>query len=203
MLIKKFDDNESWMLERLTKITGSRLKEIVVLRGTEEKVGFWKLIAERLAKPRDKDEKVMERGHNLEVEAVELCEKELGVEFIKDLVLWERDDNSCIAISPDAYKADLTEACEVKCLNSAEHIQCYYEKHWPEEYKFQFYQYFIVNSDLQILHVIMFDPSVIEKCQYIRFDITREEVQEEVDRYLEYQRQKLEKVNSIVNEISF
>jgi len=203
MNIKKFETLDEWMSERLTKITGSRLKDIVVLRGTNEKVGFWQLVAERLARPRDKGEKVMDRGHELEIVAVDLCSKELGKEFITDLVMWERDDNSSIAISPDAYLEDLTEAVEAKCLNSAEHIQCYYENHYPEEFRFQVFQYFIVNDDLRVLHVVMYDPSVIEKCQYIRFDVKREEVEEEISKYKEYQIDKLEKVNSIVNEISF
>lgn len=203
MKIKQFETQEEWMSERLTKITGSRLKDIVVLRGTNEKVGFWQLVAERLARPRDKGEKVMDRGHELEIVAVDLCSKELKKELITDLVLWESDDNSSIAISPDAFTKDLTEAVEAKCLNSAEHIQCYYEKHWPEEYKFQVYQYFIVNDKLQTLHFIMYDPSVIEKCQYIRFVINREDIVEEIEKYKQYQIDKLEKVSEIVNSISF
>ena len=203
MKILKFEDNKSWMDARRTKITGSRLSEIVVLRGTNEKKGFWELIAERLAKPRPEGEKVMERGHELEIEAVEILEKKLGITFNKDLVLWERDDNSSIAISPDAYKEDLKAAVEVKCLNSAEHIKCYYEKQWPDEYRFQIYQYFIVNPDLEILYFVMYDPSLIEKCQFILFVLVRIDFEDEIDKYLEYQRIKLEKVNEIVNEISF
>lgn len=203
MKIKYFESEEEWMSERLTKITGSRLKDLVVLRGTAEKVGFWKLVAERLARPRDKGEKVLDRGHELELDGVAWCENELGKTFITDLVMWERDDNPCIAISPDAYTKDLKEAVEVKCLNSAEHIQCYYENHYPDEYKFQVYQYFIVNDELQTLHFIMFDPSVIMKCQYIRFDIKREDIEEEIEKYKQYQIDKLIKVAEIVNSISF
>lgn len=203
MIIKKFEDLDEWMSERLTKITGSRLKDIVVLRGPNEKVGFWQLVSERLAKPRAKGENVLTRGHELEIVAVGLCSKELKKEFITDLVMWERSDNSSIAISPDAYTKDLTEAVEAKCLNSAEHIQCYYEKHYPDEFRFQVYQYFIVNDDLKILHVILYDPSVIEKCQYIRFEIKREEIEDEITKYKEYQIDKLNKVAEIVNEISF
>jgi len=203
MNIKKFESEEEWLEDRLTKITGSRLKDIVVLRGTNEKVGFWQLVSERLSSPRDKGEKVMERGHNLEIEAINICSKELEKEFITDLVMWERSDNPSIAVSPDAYTKDLKEACEVKCLNSAEHIKCYYEKHWPEEYKFQFYQYFIVNDYLEKLHVILYDPSVIEKCQYIRFEIKRKDIEKEIEKYKEYQIDKLNKVSEIVNSISF
>lgn len=203
MKIVKFDSNEEWLEARRTKITGSRLADIVVLRGPNEKKGFWELVAERLANPRPEGENKMERGHSLEVEAVEICEQKLGKEFNKDLAMWERDDNSCIAISPDAYTEDLKEAVEVKCLNSAEHIKCYYEKQWCEDYKFQVYQYFIVNEKLERLYFVMYDPSVIEKCQHIIFTIERKDIQDKIDEYLEYQIVKLEKINSIVKEISF
>lgn len=203
MKIIKFQEQSDWMNARRTKITGSRLVDVVVLRGTTEKKAFWELVAERLAKPRKEGEKPMERGHELEQIAVELCEKELGKTFNKDLVMWERDDDECIAISPDAYAEDLKEAVEVKCLNSADHIKALVNKGYPEEYRFQIYQYFIVNPELEKLQFVMYDPSFLEKFQYIRFEITREEVQDKVDEYLEYQRKTLERINKIVNEISF
>ncbi len=202
MKIKKFEDQFAWMQARRTKITGSRLKEIVVLRGDGKKKGFYELIAERIAIPRKDGEKPMERGHELEAEAIALCEEELGKTFNKDLVIWERDDNESIAISPDAYSEDLTEAVEVKCLNSADHIKAYLENEYPKDYSFQVLQYFIVNTELKTLHFVMYDPSLTVK-QYIRFEIKREDIQEDIDKYLEYQRKTLEEVSEIVRELSF
>jgi len=203
MKIKHYEDLSQWLEDRRTKITGSRLENIVILRGTTDKIGFWELLAERLSKPRKEGEKPMERGHELEQIAVELCEKELGKTFNKDLTMWERDEEACIAISPDAYSEDLEEAVEVKCLASAKHIRSIVNKEPEQEYKWQYLQYFIVNDKLKKLHVVMYDPSFLEKFQYIRFEITREEVQDKVDEYLEYQRKTLERINKIVNEISF
>lgn len=203
MKIIKFDNEISWKEARKTKITGSRLKDIVVLRGTNKKVGFYELIAERLAVPRPEGEDKMARGHELEPVAIALCENELGKTFNKDLVIWERDDNHCIAISPDGYTEDLKEAIEVKCLNSASQVKAIIKNEPDSDYSFQYLQYFIVNEKLEKLHVVMYDPSLIEKLQYIRFEINRKDIQEDIEKYLEYQRKELEEVNEIVNKLSF
>jgi hypothetical protein len=156
-----------------------------------------------LAVNRQEGEDKMLRGHELEPEAVALTEKELKKTFNKDLVIWGREDNESIALSPDAYLDDLTEAIEVKCLSSADHIKAIITKEWPEDYKFQVYQYFIVNDELETLHFVMYDPSFDEKLAYKRFEIKRDDVKLEVDKYLEYQKIKLMQINEIVNKLSF
>lgn len=203
MRIKKYEDEIAWKEARKTKITGSRLKDIVVLRGTGKKIGFYELIAERLAVPRPEGEDKMARGHELEPVAIALCENELGKTFNKDLVIWERDEEACIAISPDAFLDDLTEAVEVKCLGSAKQIKAIIENQPEDEYKWQYLQYFIVNDKLEKLHVIMYDPSFVESLQYKRFEITREELKEDIDKYLEYQKNTLSEVNNIITKLSF
>jgi hypothetical protein len=204
MIIKQFETEKEWMENRAGKITGSSLGDIVILRDTgNEKIGFWKLLAEKLAKPRDIDEKPMDRGHELEPIAIDILTEKLGIEFDKSLTMWEREDDNNIAISPDGFTKDLTKAVEVKCKNSAQHIQCYYEKQYPKEHYFQFLQYFIVNDKLEELYVVMYDPSFIDKLQFHYFIITREEVKEDIEKYLEYQRLKLEKINNMVLELSF
>lgn len=202
MKITQFQDEFQWIEARRTKITGTRLKDIVVLRGNNEKQGFYELIAERLAIPRPEGENKMQRGHDLEIIAIELCEKELNKTFIKDLVIWERDDNSSIALSPDGYTEDLKEAIEVKCLSSAEQIKSAINNEYPDDYKFQVLQYFIVNEELETLHFVLYDPSLTVK-SYLRFEINREEIQSDIDKYLEYERLKLEKISKIVKELSF
>jgi hypothetical protein len=201
MKINKFDNEFDWQNSRIGKITGTKLKEIVVLRGTNEKVGFYDLIAERLAKPKE-NENAMERGKRLEVEAVEILEKKLNKVFVKDLVTWDREDYKSISISPDAYSLDLTTAVEVKCLNSGAHIKAVIENKYPDDYKFQVLQYFIVNECLQSLYFVMYDPRLTVK-EHIYFLIQRSDVSEEVEKYFEYQVKKLNEINKIVNELSF
>lgn len=202
MIIKKFDNEEEWLVARNGKITGTRLKDIIVLRGTNEKKAFYELIAERLAINRPDGEDKMTRGHILEPEAVELCEKEIKKTFNKDLVIWQREDNESIAMSPDAFTEDLKEAIEVKCLNSADHIKAVILGVYPEDYEYQIYQYFIVNDKLKTLHFVMYDPS-LSVHQYIRFEIKRKDIQEKIDQLLEYEQKKLREINEIITKLSF
>jgi len=200
MIVKTFENEETWLEGRKGKITGSRLKDIVVKRGTGEKKGYYELIAERIAQPAD-DENVMERGHRLETEAIALFEEKTGKKFDTSLVIWERDDNANIAISPDAF-AD-TEAVEVKCLSSASHIEAYLTQQVPDEYEYQVLQYFIVNENLETLYFVMYDPRMPEKVQLHYFTITREQVAEQVKLYTEYQKEKLAKIDDIINQLTF
>jgi len=200
MKVKQFITKEEWLEARKGKITGSRLKDIVVRRGTGEKKGYYELIAERIAQPAD-DEDVMERGHRLEVEAINLFSEQVGKKFDTSLVIWEREDNANIAISPDAFSED--EAVEVKCLNSASHIEAYLTQQVPDDYEYQVLQYFIVNENLKTLYFVMYDPRMPDKVKLHYFTITRESVQEQVEIYTEYQKQKLAQIDEIINQLTF
>jgi predicted phage-related endonuclease len=195
----KFDTQEEWLEARKCKITGSRLKDIIVKRGTGMKIGYYELIAERIALPATA-ESAMDRGHRLEEEAILKFEKETGKQVNKDLVIWVRDDNDSIAISPDGYIGD-TEAVEVKCLSSARHIQAFFEK-IPSEYEEQVIQYFIVNEKLEKLYFCFYDPRLQVK-DFFYFEVTREEKQDKIQEYLDYQVNILDAVNTIVAEWTF
>lgn len=196
----KFTDREEWLQARLRKITGSRLKDIVVKRGTGRKMGFYELIAERIALPAD-DENPMERGTRLECEAVEHFVKETGKKVNTDLVIWMREDNEDIAISPDGFIGK-TEAVECKCLSSAKHIEAWLTKQVPDEYEFQVLQYFIVNDKLKTLYFCFYDPRIPAK-PFFYLTIKREQVQEQVEQYLQYQKDVLKEIELITTELTF
>jgi hypothetical protein len=61
MKIQQFNDQQDWLEARKCKITGSRLKDIVTLKGTGKKKGYYELIAERIALPSN-EENPMDRG---------------------------------------------------------------------------------------------------------------------------------------------
>lgn len=197
----KFDDREAWLEARKTRITGSRLKDIVVLRGNEKKIGYWELLAERLAIPDGQDENAMQRGTDLESEAIKMFEEHEGKEVNTDLVIWTREDNESIALSPDGYIGE-TEAVEVKCLASARHLEAYFTKKVPKDYWFQVLQYFIVNEKLEQLHFVMYDPRIPQK-PYFKITIDRDTVKDEVETYLEYQKNVLEEIKALELELSF
>src|SRR3954454_22227301 len=97
-----FDSQEEWLAARRGKITGSRLKDIVMKRGTGYKMGYYELIAERLAVAAD-DENPMDRSTRLEEEAMKRFVEQTRKKVDTSLVIWTRDDNESIAVSPDGF----------------------------------------------------------------------------------------------------
>ena len=198
-----FTEREDWLLARRGKITGSRLKDIIVKRGTGKKKGYYELIAERLA-VEDNSEKPMDRGTRLEDLALARFTEETGKEVDTSLILWTREDNENIALSPDGVIEDSNneEACEVKCLNSASHIEALLTKAIPSEYEDQALQYFIVNDNLKKLYFIFYDPRMTVK-DFFFFEITRESLGEKISEFREYQIGVLAEVEDIVRELTF
>lgn len=199
-LIQKFDDKDTWLTARAGKITGSKLKDIIVKRGTGEKKGFYQLIADRIAIAPD-DENAMARGTRLEEEAVARFAKETGKEVNTDLVIFSRVDNPNIAFSPDAYIGD-TECVEAKCLSSASHLEAYITQKVPSEYEDQTIQPFIVNDNLKTLYVVFYDPRIPAK-DFFFLIIKREDYAEKITEYLEYEKLKLALVEEWVLELTF
>lgn len=204
----KFDDAEKspeenqsdWMSARRGIITGTRLKDLYSKRDTtKKKVGFYELIAERLAVPRD-DENPMDRGVRLEEEALVRFSKETKKKVDWGLVLWVRDDNAAIAVSPDGVGKDF--AVEVKCLSSAKHIEALLTQKIPDEYEMQIYQYFLVNDKLKTLYVVFYDPSLQFK-DFFFLTVKREDIEEQIAEYLEYEKRVLSEVDGIVMQLSF
>lgn len=170
-----------------------------------KKLGFYKLIAERISIKRAEGETPMDRGVRLEEEAIGLLGKELGKNFDTSLVIWTRDDEPSIAVSPDGFvqeKKKITIAGEIKCLASERHIQALIENQIPDEYSEQKIQYFAVNKDLKTLYFGFYDPNLIVK-QFFYIKVDRKEIEEEIDAYVERQKQIIKEVNKIVNELTF
>lgn len=200
MQIQKFETNEEWLEARSGRITGTKLKDIIVKRGTGKKVGFYQLIADRLAIVDDEDP--MQRGHRLEVEAIERLTEDTGITFNTDLVIISRDDNSDIAWSPDGYTEDMRFGAEVKCLKSALHLQAFIEHKIPYEYVEQSIQPFIVNDKLEKLYFVFYDPRIMSKPFHF-IEINRDDVAEEVEDYKELEEKTLIEVNAWVQKLAW
>jgi hypothetical protein len=205
MQVKHFEDTAEWEMYRKGKITGSRLKDLIVKRGSEMKKGYYELIAERLVIEHESDNlPPMQRGTKLEPEAVKLFIEHMletnGIpeeEWETGLVIWERDDNANIALSPDAYHVDLETAVEVKCLNSAEHIKAYLTQEVPDQYEEQVIQYFVVNEKLQTLYFVMYDPRMSVQ-SFFHLTIDRKSMETKVEEYLTQQRNMLDRVEATI-----
>ena len=195
----KYDNEEAWLEARKGKITGSRLGSVFSKRDKKPLKAYYEIIAERVAIPAD-GENVMDRGKRLEDEAAELFTKETGKKVDTSLVIWCREDNENIALSPDGVISE-TEALEIKCLNSASHIEAWLTKDVPNEYEYQVLQYFIVNDKLKTLYFAFYDPRMPKDFFY--FTIERLNVQEKIAEYTALQQTALAQIEDIVNELTF
>jgi hypothetical protein len=200
MKILKYKDESEWLKGRIGRITGSKLKDIVVKRGTTKKIGSYQLIADRLGIPAD-DEKPIDRGHRLEKEAIAKFIKETGKKNVDDsLVIWVREDNPNIAYSPDAF-IGTKECVEIKCLGSARHIEALITNEIPSEFEFQKLQSFIVNDELETLYFTFYDPRLLAK-PFFYITVTRDQVKDDIELYRAYQENELMWVNEWVNKLS-
>ncbi len=199
MKILKFENQEEWLEARKGRITGTRLKDLILKRSTKPKIGFYELIAERIAIPAN-EENVMDRGHRLEVDGIERFEKETGKKVNKDLVMICRDDNENIAYSPDGFIGK-TEDVEVKCLSSARHIEAWLTKEIPSEYVEQIIQGFIVNDNLKTRYLVFYDPRMPKDFFYLTAN--RSDYEEQIKEYLELEKQVLLQIEEIEKELTF
>ena len=199
MKIIKFSTEEEWLEARRGRITGTRLKDLIMKRSTKKKIGFYEIIAERVAIP-PSNEFAMDRGKRLEEYAIERFEKETGKKVNSDLVIWYRDDEENIAISPDGYIGK-TQAIECKCLSSARHLEAILTKEIPSEYEEQVLQYFIVNDKLRKLYFVFYDPRM--PIDYFCLTVNRKDIKEKVDEYLELEREVLKEIADIEKMLTF
>lgn len=136
-------------------------------------LGFYEIIAERVAVPKDPEEPAIDRGKRLEDEAIEKFEEETGKEVNDDLVMLERKDNPAIALSPDGL-IGVKEAVEVKCQDSPRFIKAYLTEEIPKKYRKQVLQYFIVNDGLEKLYFVFYDDRMPFDMFY--YTVERDEV---------------------------
>ena len=199
MKILKFKEEEEWLESRRGKITGTRLGKLISKRNKKPLIGYYEVLAERIAIPED-DENKMDRGKRLEEFAIERFAKETKKKVDSSLVLWCRNDNENIAISPDGFIGK-TEAVEVKCLSSARHIEAWLTKKIPNEYECQIIQYFLVNDDLKKLYFVFYDLRMPKEFFYCT--VKRRDVQEKVEEYLALEKRVLKEIKELEKEFTF
>jgi len=200
MKIHNFEEENEWLNFRRAKITGSKISGLITKRGTGKKIGYYELIAERLGLP-PTDESAMERGHELEGEAIDILSEKIGKEISHEKIMWTREDDEDIAISPDGVIGD-DEVVEVKCLSSARHIEALLTNKIPSEYWEQSLQYFVVNDNLKKLYFVFYDPR-LQFSSHFFLEIKREDVEEEVKELLEYERNLNKEIKDIALKLSF
>ncbi len=200
-IIKIEQNSQEWQDLRKGKITGTKFKDIVVKRGDSKKKGFYQLLADRLSIEEEGEaENPMERGHRLEKEAIDLFQEQTGKKVDRD-VFCISDKNKNIALSPDGLVGK-DEAVEVKCLNSASHLQALLEKTIPKDYEEQRNQYFVVNKDLKKLYFIFYDPRVtIKPIHWIT--VNREDIADDIEFQENYQIKVLKEIDELLANLAF
>lgn len=193
--------SEEWLQWRKGKISGTRVKDLIVKRGDGRKIGFWEIIAERLSVDTSDVVDPIQRGHDLEVEAINNFAEVTDKEVNPDCGVWVSDFDDSIVASPDGEISD-TEAVEVKCLGSARHLQAYFEKKIPTEYEDQTMQYFVVNENLETLYVIFYDPR-IAALPIHWIEVRREDHAEKIGAYRQYQIDTLKQIDDLINQLTF
>lgn len=157
---------------------------------------IYKLIAQRIAKPINPNDyadripegatySAMLRGQILEEEARELISEKLSKKIIPGRV-WQSEENEYMICSPDGEIVDdtgkVSEAVEIKCLDSWKVVKAYYEKHPPLDYEAQIIQYFLVNENLQKLYFCIYSDVFTNPDLGLQiFELKREDYREKIE----------------------
>lgn len=157
---------------------------------------IYKLIAQRIAKPINPNDyadripegatySAMLRGQILEEEARELISEKLGKQIIPGRV-WQSEENEYMICSPDGEIVDdtgkVSEAVEIKCLDSWKVVKAYYEKRPPLDYEAQIIQYFLVNENLQKLYFCIYSDVFTNPDLGLQiFELKREDYREKIE----------------------
>lgn len=130
--LSQSDDREAWLEERRSRIMGTKVDKVAPLLrkkdGTTTPVGFWDLLAEFISIAPDSSKKSMDRGHEVENNAIMAAVELLGIDpdtVDLDPGMWVADYNDHVGSSPDAAeKGDRpTFAIEAKCFDSGKHLR--------------------------------------------------------------------------------
>lgn len=187
---------DEWQHLRKGKITGTTLKAIM---GTPKarQDAIYEIIAERLTVGVEGDEyeNAMDRGTRLEPDALSAFELETG-KSVEKIGLIENDDNSQIANSPDGLIKE-TEAIEVKCMGGKNHVKMWLTNEIPDEYKWQSVQYFVVNTKLERLYFVGYNPDIPTHPLHI-IELNRETAMEDIEKARLAQDNFLEDVENIL-----
>lgn len=220
--LSQTEDREAWLEARRGLITGSKARKVKPLsRGTDRTpAGFWEILAEKISIAKD-GEPDMDRGHRLEVEAIEIAGNKLELDFDTDCGMWVSDENASIAVSPDgSEKSDNpTFAAEAKCLSSGNHLK-YLVKDLrarksdsyraidsiPNEatsaYREQVIQYFVVNKDLKVLYFVLYDDRIAyEHLTHHIITIFRDEIENDIEAQIANEEETINQINDLLKEL--
>lgn len=207
----KLDEVKKLVKEKLGKDFTSRkfqLKdpELLSLDESELPQVIYDMIAHRLSNGQaPTDETPIQRGHRLEPVIRDWVNEKYGYNFVEVGGL-ERDDEPDIANSPDGVEFLDDETIEIsfeaKAFSGGKHVKAYFTEKYPDEHFPQVLQYFCVNDNLKKLIFVMGCPEITE-FPYLKFEILREDIKDEIQESLNQQRLAISIANRLTDNIQF
>jgi len=151
-----------WHELRLNRITSSRVADIF----KKDNLSLIdEMIAERVLMEVPEDgyvSEAMQWGKEHEDEAAQEWAKRTGC-VAEQVGFCTNDIYDYIAMSPDRLTPDRTGGCEIKCPNTATHVQFIRMGIIPAKHIRQVEQYFLVNEKQEWLDFVSFDPRFTPK----------------------------------------
>lgn len=154
-----------WMNLRIGRVTGTSLKDVF---GSNNLALIDELIAEQLTEMTDESDymsEAMERGIQLQDEALDLYEQINGVTLIRDGFITS-EKFPLLGYSPDG-RVDEIGGVEVKCPSSKKHVQYLRQNQLPNDYKWQVLSVFIINPKCEWYDFMSYDPRVQQRPYFI------------------------------------
>lgn len=189
-----------WRMIRLGKVTGMRLKEVFKADNLSL---LDELIAEQLTETWEDSDFIsdaMQRGIDLEPEALNEYERINGVKLIRDGFI-QCEQFPLLGYSPDGRVGTIG-GVEVKCPSSKRHIQYLRQNKLPNDYKWQVLGSFIINPDLQWYDFMSYDPRVSQRPYFIHRTL-REDVLPELNKAVDDLRKFFTKLEDYKSDILF
>ena len=178
----------AWHRARWGKIGGTGLGKLMGTKASRDKLTD-ELVGCRLEEFYQDDSfqnSAMQRGCDLEPEALEYCQDLTGYDFQE--FGWLQSDISILGISPDGLTEDRTKACELKCPSMSVFQSYIRLDEIPAEYHWQCINYFLVIPELEELVFMAYRPESLKphfvyrlkRCTKIKFKKEYKTVQEYV-----------------------
>lgn len=191
--VKVEQGTPEWLKLKAGKITGTRLSNVF-------KSDNLSLVDELISEivigniEEGYTSKSMQHGKDTE-NLVRLIYQEVKGINIEEVGFCLSEWNEYLALSPDGFTFDRIGGIEIKCPTPKIHVKYIRQNQVPNEYKYQVYNYFLVNEKLEWLDFISYCESFEAKPMFIkrvfRIDILNEltEISKEVNKFTK----KLEK----------
>jgi len=174
-----------WHQMRVGLITGTRVGRVMGKSTTQDTL-LAELLANMMSATTDEDgflSPAMSRGIDLEPEAVALASKELGFDY-ETLGMMASTDIKGFATSPDGVvRKDgvIVGGIEVKCPNTANHVDYILKDKVPAKYRFQIFAQFLVCDTMEFYHFMSYDPRCVQKPSFYKV-VWRKEILEELEK---------------------